>query len=106
MIKIFGKRIAEMRDIEDAKKEVYENMNKEVYKNMLKHFEQVDGIFEIVGNRLEGIEKYLSAFADEVFMHLPAKKSNVSPDYHHKRVAKALESKPVEQEAGQSEQGV
>lgn len=110
MIKIFGKKFAEMRDIEDAKKEVYENMKK--------HFEKVDDCFEAIGDRLvdtdkdiedirndaRGVENYLKRFADEVFTHLPAKKSNVPLEYHHKRVAKALTLSDAEREKRESEQ--
>lgn len=116
MIKIFGKKFAEMRDIEDAKKAILEEVG-----------ERLKGISRTVTDKagqlsyridqsnagsnrafrehranIDGIEKYLSAFADEVFLHLPAKKSTAPLEYHHKRVAKTLEAKPVEQETEQA----
>lgn len=112
MIKIFKWKFAEMRDIEGAKKEVLERMrknreeidnhlrdirerlaelNKETVSDLNRLNRTVGGIHKIV----DDTTKYLSAFADEVFLHLPAKKSNVPLNYHHKRVAKALPVEPV-----------
>jgi hypothetical protein len=50
-------------------------------------------IREIQANA-KGSNRFINEFVKEVFIHLPAKKSNVPLDYHYKKVEKNLKVKP------------
>lgn len=107
MKKIFGIQFVEMRDIEDAKKAILETMreNREETDNHLRDIRKrlielnKDTVAELnkinrglgeVHEEVGGMEEYLTAFAEETFLHLPKQKANISLDYHHGRVKKII----------------